>query len=64
MSTHNVGFYEDLTKIIFQLSSNTHLISSSERMEKAGLIPEIDHFIDTDFHKIRLACRLLSHSSF
>ena len=23
MSTHNIGFYEDLTKIIFQLSSNT-----------------------------------------
>ena len=30
MSTHNIGFYEDLTKIFFQLSSNTHLISSSE----------------------------------
>ena len=29
MSAHNIGFYEDLTKIIFQLSSNTHLISSS-----------------------------------
>ena len=28
MSTHNIGFYEDLTKIIFQLSSNKHLISS------------------------------------
>ena len=23
MSTHNIGFYEDLTKIIFELSSNT-----------------------------------------
>ena len=23
MSTHNIGFYKDLTKIIFQLSSNT-----------------------------------------
>ena len=22
MSTHNIGFYEDLTKIIFELSSN------------------------------------------
>ena len=22
MSTHNIGFYEDLSKIIFQLSSN------------------------------------------
>ena len=29
MSTHNMGFYEDLTKIIFELSSNTHLISSA-----------------------------------
>ena len=29
MSTQNIGFHEDLTKIIFQLSSNTHLISSS-----------------------------------
>ena len=28
MSTHNIGFYEDLTKIIFELSSTTHLISS------------------------------------
>ena len=27
MSTHNIGFYEDLTKIIFQLSSNKRLIS-------------------------------------
>ena len=25
MSTHNIGFYEDLTKIIFELSSNMHL---------------------------------------
>ena len=31
MSTHNIGFYEDLTKIIFELSSNTHLISSAEQ---------------------------------
>ena len=31
MSTHNIRFNEDLMKIIhvFQLSSNTHLISSS-----------------------------------
>ena len=29
MSTNNISFYEDLTNIIFQLSSNTHLISSS-----------------------------------
>ena len=32
MSTHNIGFYEDLTKLslnYYQLSSNTHLISSA-----------------------------------
>ena len=29
MSTHNIGFYEDLTKIIFESSSNTHLTSSA-----------------------------------
>ena len=29
MSALNIGFYEDLTKIIFQLSSNMHLISST-----------------------------------
>ena len=28
MSTHNIGFYEVLTKTVFQ-SSNTHLISPS-----------------------------------
>ena len=27
---YNIGFYEDLTKIIFELSSNTHLISSAD----------------------------------
>ena len=30
MSTHNIGFHEDLTKIIFELSSNAHLIASAE----------------------------------
>ena len=32
MSTHNIGFYEDLTKIVFELSSNTQLISSAGKM--------------------------------
>ena len=31
MSTHNIGFYEDLTKNIFELSSNKHHISSSTK---------------------------------
>ena len=30
MSTHNIGFYKDLKKIIFQLSSNTHQVISSD----------------------------------
>ena len=29
MSTHNIGFYEEISKIISYLSSNMHLISSS-----------------------------------
>ena len=29
MSTHNICFHEDLIKIIFELSSNMHLISSA-----------------------------------
>ena len=29
MRTHNIGFYEDLTKIILQLSPNMHLIPTS-----------------------------------
>ena len=28
-STHNICFYEELTKIIFEFSSNRHVISSS-----------------------------------
>ena len=30
MSTHNICFYGELTKIILQLSSNTHLICSTD----------------------------------
>ena len=37
MSTHNIGFYEDFTKIIFELSSNMHLISS------AGVFDHLRH---------------------
>ena len=33
MSTHNIGFYEEISKIInyHQISLNTHLISSAEK---------------------------------
>ena len=30
MSTHNIYFYGELMKIVLQLSSNTHLICSSD----------------------------------
>ena len=41
MSTHNIGFYEDLTQITFELSSNTHLISSAVVRVKLGLKPKV-----------------------
>ena len=44
MSTHNRGLYEDLTKIIFKLSSNTHVISSSVCIMKPvfGVFNQVD----------------------
>ena len=38
MSTHNIGFNEDMTKIIFELSSNTDLISSALKLELMRLL--------------------------
>ena len=32
MSTDNIGFHEDMAKIIFQLSSNMHLICFSDKV--------------------------------
>ena len=49
MSYHNIGFNEDLTKIIFE--SNTHLISSAESSSMHhDLMPltYISHSIDFD----------------
>ena len=39
MSTHNIGFYEEISKIItyHQISSNTHLISSADTNMAAQL---------------------------
>ena len=34
ISPNNIGFYEDLTNIIFELSSNTPLISSPVLMSR------------------------------
>ena len=42
MSTHNIGFNEDLTKIIFELSSNTHLISSAGIQRKRSLRNQLE----------------------
>ena len=36
MSTQNIGFYEELTKIVFEVSSNSsnsHLISSADNRD-------------------------------
>ena len=38
MSAHNIRFYEELMKIIFKLSSNTHLICSSAVFIKTILL--------------------------
>ena len=44
VSTHDIGFYEELTKNIFQLSSNTHIISSDDNSDiydlNHGVYPE------------------------
>ena len=37
MSIPNIGFYDDLTKNIFDLSSNTHLISSAGLTSSSSL---------------------------
>ena len=39
MSPHNIGFYGEMTKIIFQSSSNTHLICSSVVQRMHSLAP-------------------------
>ena len=52
-STHNIGFYEDLTKNIFELSSNTssntHLISSAVFLMSTVLAEELTE-ISFNYH--------------
>ena len=46
MSTHNIGFYEDLTKLSLnyhQTSSNTHLISSAD-VTVSACLPCVNSF--------------------
>ena len=43
MSTHNIGFYEEISKTISELSSNTHFIcSSDQRITEADLSVRVD----------------------
>ena len=51
MSTHNLGFYEDLTKIIIQLSSNTYLIYSADNV--FCLLPYFIQFSRFNIYQIR-----------
>ena len=47
MSTHNIGFYEDLQKLSLnyhQISSNTHLISSADIMI---IVPKSPNYLET-----------------
>ena len=48
MSTHNIGFYEDLPKIIFEFSLNTHFISSAGYYSLSHLIV---HMLIWPLHK-------------
>ena len=57
MNTHNIGFYEDLTKIIFQLSSNMHFISSSgtRLYNSTGVIPKFLSMLSTESVLLKMA---------
>ena len=52
MSNHNIGFNDNLTKIIFELSSNTHLIFSSA-FELAQLIVDMSRTPDEQLLYLR-----------
>ena len=55
MSTHNIGFYEDLTKISLnyhQISSNTHLISSAGLYNRACAYNACDIQLTDSFSRI------------
>ena len=36
MNTHNIGFYEEISKFVPKKSSNTHLISSPDVMRNVA----------------------------
>ena len=47
MSTHNIGFYEEMAKVIFELSSNTHFICSSglEQWVQRWMVLVVNFFV-------------------
>ena len=47
MRTNNIGFYEDLKKSIFELSSNMHLISSAGLHISPRSTDRFQFFIET-----------------
>ena len=51
MSTNNIGFYEDLTKIIFQLSSNMSLVVRKPGFLHIGLFQKKITFLVRKFQK-------------
>ena len=55
MSTHNIGFYEDLTKIIFEISSNMHLISSTDLTQVLYEMTRSVRFFEADIISMKNA---------
>ena len=56
MSTHNIGFHEEKSKIISELSSNIHLISSSANLHLYRL-----HILKPDYLMcFQLACKYIT----
>ena len=66
MSTYNIGFYEGKSKIIpyHQISSNTHLISSSGDVFKSEPFARKICLWILAIYKDEVQNRLLSHRSF
>ena len=54
MSTHKIGFYEEISKIItyHQISSNTHLMSSAAFLTE-NIKQQTWHFWQPDYHLVK-----------
>ena len=65
MSTHNIGFYEEISKIIPELLSNKHFISSSAiarslRLNDVYLLLEIVYYAPSSCLLISTALKKLN----